>query len=172
MAKHQKRYSGLYTFPDYTKHNFILHMKEMFKYVTPRHFGDQPLGVWPVSLLENGVEKFAKDKGVKLHAVKKFKSFNRENIIDYIKEGLEKDLPVAMLIGTGGSSDVTITKPNGDEFTGNSFKLHWVTITELEIDESQNYEKVKVSSWGGWGEVDLDDYIQNEPLYQGLLYFE
>ena len=147
-------------------------MKEMFKYVTPRHFGDQPLGVWPVSLLENGVEKFAKEKGVKLHAVKKLKSFNRENIIDYIKEGLEKDLPVAMLIGTGGSSDVTITKPNGDEFTGNSFKLHWVTITELEIDESQNYAKVKVSSWGGWGEVDLDDYIQNERLYQGLLYFE
>lgn len=172
LAKHQKGYSGLYTFPDYTKHNFILHMKEMYKYVTPRHFGDKPLGVWPVSLLENGVEKFAKEKGVKLHAVKKFNSFNRENIIDYIKEGLEKDLPVAMLIGTGGSSDVTITKPNGDELTGNSFKLHWVTITELEIDELQNYAKVKVSSWGGWGEVDLDDYIQNERLYQGLLYFE
>ncbi|WP_143320610.1 hypothetical protein [Clostridium sp. HBUAS56010] len=63
-----------------------------------------------------------------------------------------------MLIGTSGSSDVTITEPDGSKHAENSFKLHWVTITELEIDEPNKKTKVKVSSWGGWGEVDLDNY--------------
>lgn len=172
LSNHNSNYAGLYTYSDYKRANFQLHMKEMYKYVTPRHIGKQPLGVWPVSLLEEGVEEFASDKGIELHAVKKHDSFTRENIIDYIQEGLEKDSPIAMLIGEGGSSNVTITNPDGSVSSGNSFKLHWVTITELEIDETKEKAKVKVSSWGGWGEVDLDEYIQNEWLYQGLLYFE
>lgn len=54
-----------------------------------------------------------------------------------------------MLIGAGGSSNVTITYPNGKKDTGTLFVLHWVTITELEINEINNKAKVKVSSWGG-----------------------
>ncbi|MFW6678933.1 N-acetylmuramoyl-L-alanine amidase family protein [Lacrimispora sp. AGF001] len=172
LAKHKSSYADLYKYPDYKKTNFLLHMKEMYEYVTPHHIGEKTFGVWPVSVLVDGIERFASDKGVELNAVKKYDYFTRENIIDYIKEGLEKDSPVAMLIGAGGSRNVTITYPNDDEADGNSFKLHWVTITELELDETNDKAKVKVSSWGGWGEVDLDEYIQGEWLYQGLRYFE
>ncbi|WP_143322422.1 hypothetical protein [Clostridium sp. HBUAS56010] len=105
------------------------------------------------------------------HVVRREDPYNGKNIINYITEGLEKDSPVAMLIGTSGSSDVTIIEPDGSKYPGNSFELHWVTITELEIDELNKKTKVKVSSWGGWGEVDLDNYIKNEPL-KGLVYFE
>ncbi|WP_143322419.1 hypothetical protein [Clostridium sp. HBUAS56010] len=122
--------------------------------------------------MADGVEKYASDKGVELHAMKGSVLFTRENIIDYITEGLEKDSPVAMLIGTSGRSDVIITNPDGSESPDNSFKLHWVTITELEIDEFNDTAKVKVSSWGGWSKVDLDEYIQNERLYEGLIYFD
>lgn len=172
LAKHNSTYANLYKYSDYKKSNFLLHMKEMYEFVTPRHIGKKTLGVWPVSVLADGIERFASNKGVELNAVRKYDSFTRDNIIEYIKEGLEKDSPVAMLIGAGGSSNVTITYPNGRKDTGTSFVLHWVTITELEINEINNKAKVKVSSWGGWGEVDLDEYIQNEWLYQGLQYFE
>jgi len=173
LARHNSKYKEMYAYSDYTKANFLLHMEDMYEYVTPRHIKSQPLGVWPIGMMEDGIEKFARDRDVELHAVSKYLySFTRETIIDYIKEGLEKDSPVAMLIGTGGSNNVTITEPDGSEISGNSFKLHWVTITELEVDEINDTAKVKVSSWGGWGEVDLDEYIQNEGVYQGLLYFE
>lgn len=172
LAKHNSTYANLYRYSDYKKSNFLLHMKEMYDFVTPRHIGKKTLGVWPVSVLADGIERFASNKGVELNAVNKFDSFTRDNIIEYIKEGLEKDSPVAMLIGAGGSDNVTITYPNGRKDQDNSFVLHWVTITELEINEINNKAKVKVSSWGGWGEVDLDEYIQNEWLYQGLQYFE
>ncbi|WP_143322417.1 N-acetylmuramoyl-L-alanine amidase family protein [Clostridium sp. HBUAS56010] len=171
LAAHNSKYAALYAFSDYTIENFLLHMEEMFEYVTPHHIKSQPLGVWPISVMEDGVEKFASDKEIELHAVRREGYYNRENIINYITEGLEKDSPVAMLIGTSGSSDVTIIEPDGSKYPGNSFKLHWVTITELEIDELNKKTKVKVSSWGGWGEVDLDNYIKNEPL-KGLVYFE
>ncbi|WP_349672895.1 hypothetical protein [Lacrimispora sp.] len=120
-------------------------------------------------------------------AIKLLKYFKKTILIKYVRvgeieydgpiaidhmNGSPVDSPVSMLIGAGGSSNVTITYPNGRKDTGTSFVLHWVTITELEINEINDKAKVKVSSWGGWGEVDLDEYIQNEWLYQGLRYFE
>lgn len=151
LAKHNVQYSALYSHPDYTKTNFLLHMEEMYEYVTPRNIKNEPIGVWPISVMKNGVKRFATDKGIEINAVRGNNSFNRETVVEYIKEGLEQDSPVAMLMGMSGSNSVSITYPNGAVAGNNSFSLHWVTITELEIDEINDTAKVKVSSWGGDG---------------------
>ena len=170
LARHNSKYKELYAYPDYTKANYKSHMEDMYGYVTPRHISSIPLGVWPIGMVESGVEAFARARNIELNAVRSYMSFNRENITEYIKEGLKKDLPVAMLIGARKLQDITVTRFGGGAWK-QDISMHWVTITELKIDEINDTIKVKVSTWGGWAELDLDKYLE-ERLYQGLIYFE
>lgn len=174
LARHHKKYASLYPYSQYRLSDFILHMNEMYHYISPYHIGKKPLGVWPVSRVAKGTERFSRDRGAKLNAVWKNTSFNLEHIVEYIAEGLEKNSPVAMLIGTNGYSNVPVYYFNGTSSL-ETIWMHWVTITELTIEKKQNEipytAKVKVSTWGGWAELDLN-YFLKEYIYQGLLYFE
>lgn len=169
LASHHTKYTSLYSYSDYMQSNFILHMKELYQYIAPYHIGEKPLGVWPISRLADGIEAFSRDRNVKLKAVWKNKKFNFNNIIEYIAEGLERDLPVAMLIGTNGFYPAAVhyfDKRSSSE----KLWMHWVTITELNIDKDSHIAKVKVSTWGGWAELNLNHFLK-EFFYGGLLYF-
>lgn len=170
LAKERSECAELYKYGDYTIENYTQHMKDMYEFVTPKHIGNMPLGVWPISMMENGVKLFAADRGISLSGIRNHKAFNKENVTNYIKEGLEKNSPVAMLIGTNKIENVTIHNFDGNSWT-QGISLHWVTITELEIDEINNKVKVKVSTWGGWATLELDDFLE-EWIYAGVLYFE
>lgn len=167
LASHYEKYKKLYSYSDFSKENYKKHMEDMFEYVTPKHINGLSLGVWPISVVVDGVEKFASDRGVELKAKLSHKIFNLENITKYIKEGLENDSPVAMLIGTNVLNNVTITNFDGSSWT-QDMSLHWVTITELKIKNKTT--KVKVSTWGGWAELDLAEYLE-EWIYEGIIYF-
>ncbi len=69
LARSNPVYAGLYPYPDYRKVNFLTHMAELYRYVKPFHIGKFPLGIWPVSRLAGGMERFARERGVKLQAV-------------------------------------------------------------------------------------------------------
>jgi hypothetical protein len=168
------KYKGLYAYSDFSKENYIKHMKEMYNYVTPHHIGSRPLGVWPIRYLGSKVEKFAKDRGVDLKPVYRDSEFNYENTTDYIKCGLKSNSPVAMLIGINNKLvNIPWKTSDSDGYTSQSFKLHWVTVTELYINKtSPELSYVKVSSWGGYAEIYILNYINGERLYQGLLYFK
>lgn len=168
LAQNSSQYASLYAYQDYTKNSYLLHMKEMYEYVSPYQIGSTPLGVWPIGRLADGVERFARDRGVNLYAVWQDKTFNRENVIQYIGEGLKRDLPVAMLVGMNPLKQVT-TIYDGGESSREDMRLHWVTITELQIHGDQ--ARVKVSTWGGFAELDLDEYMK-ERVYGGVLYFD
>lgn len=79
-----------------------------------------------------------------------------------------------MLIGTNGYSNIPVYYFSGTSSL-ETIWMHWVTITELTIEKKQNEipytAKVKVSTWGGWAELDLNHFLK-EYIYQGLLYFE
>ena len=130
--------------------------------------GSVPLGVWPLGRLADGVERFAWDRGVRLYPVWQDREFNRENVIQYIGEGLERNLPVAMVVGTNRLCQVPILYEGG-RISREDIYLHWVTVTELCLED--NLAKVKAATWGGWAEFDLDAYMK-ERVYGGVLYFD
>ena len=170
LAGCDPKYGGLYPYLDYSKKNYLLHMKERYRYVKPFHIGEIPLGVWPVERMANGVKRYARSRGVKLSAVWHHGFFNRKNVIRYIAEGLGKDSPVAMLVGLGRLRKARVTYCDGRNAM-EKMSLHLVTVTELRIHERENTARVKASTWGGWTELDLDDYL-DEWIYEGLLYFQ
>lgn len=169
LAGSNPDYRGLYPYPGYTKEDYILHMKEMYEYIPPFHLGEIPLGVWPVERLARGMKRFSASRGVRIRPVWCRRIFNRRNMIRYIADGLNGDCPVAMLVGMGRLKKSAVTYYDGRVVMEN-MKLHWVTVTELKVNEAEKTATVKVSTWGGWAELDLDAYL-DEWIYEGILYF-
>lgn len=188
---YDKKYYGLYNYSDYSKTSFVAHMYDVYKYLSPYRipFKNYPLGIWPMSKFKRGVEKFAesrnaslKGQGMEKYVIGKkvlykgggdgFK-FDRNNITEFIKKGLESNSPVAMLIGFNKNlKNILVQQPNGYSFVQSSFATHWVTITELKEDKINDKVTVKVSTWGGFSYLDLDDYIDGETVYSCLVYFK
>ena len=175
MAGRDEKYKQLYGYDDFSKGNFLAHMNEMYEFLKPFRipFTEIPLGIWPMGRFEKAVEKFAKEKGTAFNGVRDFSHFTRENVINYIENGLKKDAPVAMLIGFNNRlNDIEVMQPNGHSWIQSSFETHWVVITELKTDDITGKSIAKVSTWGGYSYLDLDAYLKGEKVYQCLLYFE
>ena len=170
LARSNPVYAGLYPYPDYRKVNFLTHMAELYRYVKPFHIGKFPLGIWPVSRLAGGMERFARERGVKLQAVWRDWGFSRENVLRYMLEGIGKDRPVAMLVGTHKLRQVEIVLPGGGAYE-EDISLHWVTVTGVELDAKEETTKLVVSTWGGRALLDLNEYMK-EKVYAGVVYFE
>lgn len=162
--------AGLYPYADCTKTSFLMHMKALYGYVAPWHIGRFPLGIWPVSRLARGMERYARDRGVALRAVWRDWSFGRRNVLRYVTEGLEKDRPVAMLVGTHPLRQVEVVYPGRGSYA-EDISLHWVTVTGLKADRETGTVKLEVSTWGGRAILDLDEYMK-ERIYAGVVYFE
>lgn len=172
MAISNSKYKKLYNYPDLSKKNFIAHMNKVYNYVTPYSIFGVSLGVWPLSKFENGVTNYAKDHEIELKGIHKNGAFNKNNTSDYIRTALDNNLPVAMLIAINSKlRNIEVTLPNGNNWIQNSFERHWVTITEIKTDNIAQKTTLKVSTWGGYSYLDLDDYINGEQLYAALLYF-
>ncbi len=76
-------------------------------------------------------------------------------------------------IGVNSELDNTeVIQPNGDSWVQSNFSKHWVTITEMTVDEIQDNIVYKVSTWGGYAYLDLDSFIDGEYIYECLMYFE
>lgn len=167
LAGKDPAYKGLYPYPDYSKASFLAHMEDLYGYVAPYHIGRFPLGVWPIGRLAAGMERFARDRGVTLHAARRDWFFSRRNVLRYVTEGLESDCPVAMLVGTHRLRQVEVAYP-GRGSCKEDIGLHWVTVTGLETDgETVRFE---VSTWGGRAVLNLDEYMK-EKVYAGKMYF-
>lgn len=84
-------------------------MNDMYEYLSPWYipFANVPLGIWPMSKFEEGVETFAECNGIKLRGVHDDSKYNRKNVSRYIKNGLINNKPVAMLIGANSELDNT-----------------------------------------------------------------
>lgn len=109
--------------------------------------------------------------GISLEAVWSSEEFDKDDVTKYIREGLSSDSPVAMLYGFSNQK-VKLHHPNPDLPEDQVYDKHWVTITQMTINESTGKVRLKTSSWGGYAEVYLDDFLENEKVYQGVLYFK
>gem|GEM_PF-1747329 len=190
-----KDYSALYS-PSSVPHNspftfskkdFITHMYNVYSFVIPMEivyidYIDQSgkphfsvagtIGVWPMSLFVSNVEAYADACGVSLNPVYKNGQFNKENATEYIIDGLGKNIPVAMFIALNDRLNNTEAfYPDGTPSIQN-FERHWVTITEIKIDEISGETTLKVSTWGRYAYLSLDDYLAGAWSIDGLMYFQ
>ena len=60
---------------------------------------------------------------------------------------------------------------NGNPKYDNTFQQHWVTIAEMVVDDIQNTSTIKVSSWGRYAYLSLEDVVNNEMVYNAFAYF-
>ena len=144
-----------------TRNGFLGLMNDVFDYVKPH-----ATGLWFLSTFANGVEKYAKSKGVKLKAYwsSSFPSFN--NAVKYIKDGLKRDCPVALNVHSNRRAKLT------SGYYQEPMENHWVVITGItdEIVHGKRKVTLTVASWGMRFTLDFRD-VYDYSSYWGLMYF-
>ena len=170
LAMSDEKYKAFYEKKSLEKADFAEFSDELCEFVKIRSFFGQPLGVWGKRRFEKGVLCYAKSRGVALSAIPFCGKMNFKNAADYIKNALSENLPVAMLIGLNKRlKSIKCEYPSGNAFVS-GFERHWVTITEL--CESDGKITLKVSSWGAFAYIDLEDFVEGETLYSALSCFK
>lgn len=167
-----------------SKDEFVELMHTMYRYVRPHkipfvsknkkmwHGFGWTVGVWPSIHLIWGMQRYGKDHGLPLKSMRISCKKPREEQVAFIKRGLEKDCPIAMLIGRNHYLDmVSVVRPDGSGWIQTHMSHHWVTITQM-IQESDEKVMLKASTWGGWAFLDLDLWLADSRWPQAMVYFE
>lgn len=161
-----------------TKDDYIIHMNKVYKYVEPLKlpFIDKPAGGIPfMSWYSDGVIKYAKDKGISLTAHWNKGSSTFDKAVQYIKDGLSRDYPIALVNWRNSKLKfVPWTNPDTGITSNQDFQLHWVTITGLHDYRPIGQVYIDVSSWGSKVTLRFDDVWNSADIlrYVGMVYFE
>ena len=183
LALHVERLRELYEPGDLRKDHFCAHMNQLYEWVKPwkvpfvkkdrpvwRTFG-WTFGVWPMGRLIRGVERYANMRGLRLAGKKIGSRRPMEELVEFIRESLERDCPVAMLIGRNPRYErEAVTRPDGSGWRQTHFSMHWVVVTELT--KRGEAVKVKVTTWGGYAWLDLEQWHEAGSLMAGVVSFE
>lgn len=165
MAGTSPEYSALYR-GERTKADFTRHIGEISHYLKAGKFG-----IWGTKRFAFGALAFAKSRGIALAPKKLTAGFTAKAAAEFIKEGLEKDKPIAMLIGFNKRlKGISCAFPDGSRIC--SLNAHWVTVTELRKEENPEKFTVRVSTWGASADIDLEDYVMGERFCKKLIMFE
>lgn len=142
-----------------SKNESITIMEEMWLHVTPTM-----KGVNTTNIFYNGLCSYAKSKGANLlyDAVdvpkKKEMRPSFESIINFIKDTLENDIPIAFL-----------NLCNGEE--KGLDKWHWVTLVSLEYEEDYSYAKIEILDESIKKTIDLKLWYSTTTLGGGFVSF-
>lgn len=168
--------------PVLSKEEFLRHMCELYTYVRPwkvpfvsenrpphRNFG-WGLGIWPPCRFARATERFARSRGIRLRNRRISSRRSMEELTAFIADSLERDCPVAMLIGRKPRYEREIVeRPDGFKWMQTHFSMHWVVITMLT--KRAGKVMVKVSTWGGYSWLDLEAWHRAGGLMPGLVSF-
>lgn len=169
--------------PVLQKEDFLRHMRELYTWVRPwkvpfvpenrpphRDFG-WGLGIWPPCRFAHGTERFARSRGIRLRNRRISSRRSMEELTAFIADSLERDCPVAMLIGRKPRYErETVERPDGFKWMQTHFSMHWVVITMLTNQSGKVI--VKASTWGGYAWLDLEAWHRSGGLMPGLVSFE
>ncbi|WP_216671571.1 hypothetical protein [Saccharibacillus qingshengii] len=151
-SAYRNLYSGVAT----SKNDFMAHMDVMYSYIDPGAFGETS-----VPDFASSIEKYAKDKNVKLSGVRDNSAFTLDNTAAYIKKGLSLNSPVATL--------------NLSKFTDYIYEWHWMTITKYYRDINDN-RWIAVSTWGDRRSINYRTHFEAITRLQsfggGFMYFK
>lgn len=150
LSTYNKKYRGLYSYPNLSKENYISFTNELYKEIKPRIYG-----VHSLNRLNRGVRSFVRQEEIKINSMKMSKPRDLNRTINFIKGGLKKDSPVLMLTWNSNIKNL---------------RYHWVTITGYyRSKEGENF--IITSNWGRKEVFSLDLWFKNRSLYKGLIYF-
>lgn len=165
------------------KTEYVLLMNDMYHYVKPHKIPFLPknrkpwrgfgwtIGVWPSIHLIWGMQRYAKTHRMKLRPVRISCKRTKEELVEYIREGLAKDCPIAMLIGWNYHLDrKEVCRPDGSGWNQTNMSNHWVTITQMRTEPGGKV-RLKVSTWGGWTYLDLEEWLAWRRWPQAMVYF-
>ena len=140
------------------KESFLSHMNEVYQAIKPGL-----LGVNRVAMFVNGIDKFAKSRGIDLKCHILSVDFwtkqkrTREKLIDFVQMAIKLDSPIAFLV---------LSK--GKEIQLSSW--HWVTIIGVDIDKEHVYAHALDN--GKKIKFDLQLWFLSTRMHGGLIYFE
>jgi hypothetical protein len=167
-----------YDIDNITIDDFTNHMYDVFPYVSPLKipFFDKPAGGIPfLSWCSNGIVSYAQSKGIKLNAHWSDDSPTFENAVKYIRAGLDKDCPVALINWWNPKlKNVQWTNPDTGVIRRLNFQFHWVTITALTGGSPTDEVYIDVSSWGSKVTLNFNHIWNCRYIfgYQGIIYFD
>lgn len=168
LSKGYEKYKGLCTCISFEKEEYLNYMKDIYTYTKPFHMGRISFGIFSARMMRRRVKRLSKAYNTELDIViaKKYDDF--DYLCNYISETLKNDLPIAMLIGRNGK-EMNIYYAASDIKKG-EFMYHWVTITEIVIDEVDKEAYLRVSSWGRSAYISLREYMRFELIARSLFY--
>lgn len=135
------------------------HLKDIWNTVTPAFFGLSP------AKYLSGAANFAKSRGISLRPqiyktglLRKRSRRNFRHLTGLIMEGLEKDIPVAMVLYHPGQVD---------EVKG----WHWVTIVKIESSSDGSQAQITVADHGSRKVFSLDRWFYTSRLGGAFIIF-
>ncbi len=156
LAQTRDKYKVLFQPHSLERKDFVLHMDELFRYITPG-----AMGVNHVDKFTDGITRFAKDRGVQLET-KVFSIENRfirkrypEKLKEFVREALLSNSPLAFL-----------NLSRGEETKLQAW--HWITITSADIQEERLI--ATASDEGKAIEFDLLKWYLTTRMHGGLIY--
>lgn len=188
MARHHPGFRKLYNYGTerITKPEFIAHMNEVYEYVTPKKFpfvdkNTPPIkvgrfsfgwsfGIWPLGAFAKSFESFAFSRDTELKAFLCSSRVSKEKAAYFIGEALEKNIPIALLIGLTTIKNCRIFSPDGT--WNQNLSRHWMTITELREDNITGKTLIRVSTWGGYCYLNFDELLSRKNTFGGFVYFQ
>ncbi|WMJ88917.1 hypothetical protein [Anaerocolumna sp. MB42-C2] len=158
LAQTRDKYKELFIPNSLEKNDFLKHMDELFKYITPG-----AMGVNHVDKFTGGITKFAEDRGVLLEtevfSVENCftRKRNVERLFEFVNHGLESDCPLAFL-----------NLSRGEETSLQAW--HWITITGAEMKEDSLI--ASASDQGSLIRFDLLKWYLTTRMHGGLIYIK
>ncbi|QHQ61707.1 hypothetical protein Ana3638_13760 [Anaerocolumna sedimenticola] len=158
LAQTREKYKELFIPNSLEKKEFLKHMNELFKYVTPG-----AMGVNHVDKFVSGITQFAKDRGVlietEVFSVENCftKKRNAEKLTEFVCRGLTADCPLAFL-----------NLSRGEETSLQAW--HWITITSAEIKEGSLI--ATASDEGRAIQFDLLKWYLTTRMHGGLIFIK
>lgn len=156
LARTREKYKELFVPDSLERTDFVRHMEELFRYITPG-----AMGVNHVDKFAEGITRFAKDRGVEIEA----RVFSVENCLtrkrypdklkEFVRQGLLSDCPLAFL-----------NLSRGEET--NLQAWHWITVTGADIGEDSLI--ATASDEGRVIEFDLLKWYLTTRMHGGLIY--
>lgn len=156
LAFTRAEYKLLYKPQNMNRDNFLQHMNDLYKYITPG-----PMGVNKVSMFEEGILKFAHDREVSINTnvfvVDSISNKNRntKQLYEFVEKGLSEDSPIAFLnLSRGLESSLQ--------------NWHWITITDAIFNKDSLI--TTASDEGKNITFDLKLWYETTRMHGGLVY--
>lgn len=136
-----QKYYPLYPYKGaITKDNFVKHMGEIRKYVIPGMFG-----LTSVKQFSDNLLAFAYHRGISLVPyILDDDASDIEDAITFISQALSQKLPVAILVLKHSIKELK------------DYTWHWMTVTGLKLDSTDNNYYISVSTYGERRKINLN----------------